>query len=244
MLTKDTASALAHTCRGFVDLVKHLLATTHEYVLLGIFTTDFIEKMFGKLRQGSGGTYFITVQQVLDKMSTHKLLLHLKVDVASFDTLSGHLCENCKFVMDNNSIEVFDNLPTLEISLPIDVKETLVYIAGYMVRKDESKDGTFIYFEKFRDFTEELSRGGLAKPNDTSRQFVFFSYILFREIMHVCRKSLCNALMVIADIYSLNVEKNHGYILSNILLNNYTHMFTPRSSKEASQKVLKLSLNP
>ena len=129
MLTKDTARALAHTCRGFVDLVKHLLATTHEYVLLGIFTTDFLEKMFGKLSQGSGGTYFITVQQVLEKMSIHKakLLLHLKVDVASFDTLSGHLCENCKFVMDNNSIEVFDNLPTLEISLPIDVKDIGVY---------------------------------------------------------------------------------------------------------------------
>ena len=170
MLTKDTASALAHTCRGFVDLVKHFLATTHEYVLLGIFTPDFLEKMFGKPRQGSGGTYFIAVQQVLEKMSIHKakLLLHLKVDVASFDTLSGHLCENCKFVMDNNSIEVLDNLPTLEISLPIDVKETLVYIAGYMVRKDESKDGAFIYFEKFGDFTEELSRGWLAKPNDTS----------------------------------------------------------------------------
>ena len=64
-LTKDTATALAHTCRGFVDLVTHLLSTTHDYVLLGIFTTDFLEKMFGKLRQGSGGSYFITVQQVI-----------------------------------------------------------------------------------------------------------------------------------------------------------------------------------
>ena len=60
-LIRDIATALAHTCRGFVGLVRHLLSTTHEYVLLGIFTTDYLEK-------GSGGTYFIDVQQVLEKM--------------------------------------------------------------------------------------------------------------------------------------------------------------------------------
>ena len=43
MLTKDTVTALAHTWRGFDDLVTQLLATTHECVLLGIFTTDFLE---------------------------------------------------------------------------------------------------------------------------------------------------------------------------------------------------------
>ena len=85
--------------------------------------------------------------------------------------------------MDNNSIEVFDNLPTFEMSLPIDVKKTMVYIAGYIVRN---------YFDKFGDFTEELSRGGLAKPNDTSCQYVFLGYILFREIMHdVCPHGYC-----------------------------------------------------
>ena len=60
------ATALAHTCRGFVDLATHLLVITQEYVLLGIFTTDFLEKMFGRLIHVSGGTYFITVQQVLE----------------------------------------------------------------------------------------------------------------------------------------------------------------------------------
>ena len=94
-LTRDTA--LAPTCRGFVGLVIHLLSTTHEYVLLGIFTTDYLEKMFGKLSEGSGGTYFINVQQVLKKWSIHKtkLLLTLNVDVSSLNYLSGHSCTNC-----------------------------------------------------------------------------------------------------------------------------------------------------
>ena len=38
----------------------------------------------------SGGTYFITVQQVLEKLYIHKtkLLLNLNVDVSSFNVLS------------------------------------------------------------------------------------------------------------------------------------------------------------
>ena len=43
-LTKDTANALSHTCRALVDLSRHMLSTTHDYVLLGIYTTDYLEK--------------------------------------------------------------------------------------------------------------------------------------------------------------------------------------------------------
>ena len=56
LLTRDTANCLAQTCYGLVQLSKYLLDTTHQYVLLGNFTTDPLEKPFGKLRQGSGGT--------------------------------------------------------------------------------------------------------------------------------------------------------------------------------------------
>ena len=70
----------------------------------------------------------ITVQQVLEKLYIHKtkLLLNLNVDVASFNVLSGHSCECCQFLMGDHTIDVFDNLPRLEISLPTDVKETLI----------------------------------------------------------------------------------------------------------------------
>ena len=35
--------------------------------MLGNFTSDPLEKQFGKLRQGTGGAYFIIVQQILEK---------------------------------------------------------------------------------------------------------------------------------------------------------------------------------
>ena len=71
-LTKDTSHAFAHTCRGMVDLTKSLLQSGMNYVCLGHFSSDPIEKIFGKLRQGSGGTYFINVQQVIQKVAIRK----------------------------------------------------------------------------------------------------------------------------------------------------------------------------
>ena len=70
--------------------------TTHEYVLLGIYATDFLEKMFDKLRQGSGGTYIINVQQCLEKLAIQKtkLLLQLNVDIDSLNVETGHSCDN------------------------------------------------------------------------------------------------------------------------------------------------------
>ena len=39
-LTKDTANCFAHTCNGLVELATFLVNLNHEYVLLGIFTSD------------------------------------------------------------------------------------------------------------------------------------------------------------------------------------------------------------
>ena len=85
-LSKDTTLVLYHTCNGLVDLCIHLLNTNHEYVCPGKFTTDYLEKEFGKLRQGSGGTYFISVQQVIEKLHIKQssLLLSLNVNIEDF----------------------------------------------------------------------------------------------------------------------------------------------------------------
>jgi len=132
----------------------------------------------------------------------------------------------------------------LEDSLNLEVKESLLYIAGYIARKKNLDCGTFQYYAKYGMFQDEVSWGKLCVPPDFIVQWVFFAYILFHEIKtRVCKKSLTNALMLVSDVYSFNIEKECGITLSNILLNNYCHMYTPVSSKERKQKVLKLSKN-
>ena len=136
--TRDTAQAIHHTCNGIVSLCRSLLRVSYNYVLLRVFSTDPLEKEFGKLRQGSGGTCFITVQQIIEKVKISKssLLLSANVNIDSFNIKSGPSCFNCSFLLDENSAEIFDGLSELESSVPEDTKMVLVYTAGYITRND------------------------------------------------------------------------------------------------------------
>ena len=75
--TRDAAQVIYHTRNGIISLCRSLLRVSHNYVLLGTFSTDPLEKEFEKLRQGSGGTYFLTVQQIIEKLNISKASLLL-----------------------------------------------------------------------------------------------------------------------------------------------------------------------
>jgi hypothetical protein len=65
MLTYHWGQLFGHAVNdnsSLANLTKYLLQS-YSYVLLGNFLSDPLEKAFSKLRQGSGGTYFINMQQ-------------------------------------------------------------------------------------------------------------------------------------------------------------------------------------
>ena len=113
-LTQDTSKFLSHICRGAVDLVRHLLSRGNEYEMLGWFSTDPLEKAFGKLRQGSGGTYFITALTVVEKVNIQhaKLFLQLGIDLPQDGNAQddGHQCAMCSRLLNEKECEVFDNM--------------------------------------------------------------------------------------------------------------------------------------
>ena len=86
-----------------------------NYVPLGKFTTG---RFFGKLRQGSWGSYFITVQQIIEKVNIIRasLLLSLE-DISDLKGLEGHKCDLCDFLLDEDGVYVFDSLCELESRL-------------------------------------------------------------------------------------------------------------------------------
>ena len=111
--TKDTTPAFVHTCRGMVALTNQLLCTTHKYVCLGHFTSDPLEKMFGKLRQGSGGTSFLNMQHILQKVTIikTKLCLALGVNIEEMEGIYGHSSEKCGYLMNGDeTFNVFHHL--------------------------------------------------------------------------------------------------------------------------------------
>ena len=243
---QKTSYNIIHTCKGLVELAVYLLSLNHDYVCLGKCTTDYLEKMFGKLRQGSGGTYFITVQQVLEKVCIYKakLLLQLRVDITDLIDC-GHACAKCGYLPNEDICEMLSKLPELEKILPSDNIMAILYVAGYVVRKNiDAFEDTYIYHEKYGDFINDVNRGGLKIPGDSVCQWTIFSYIVFHEVVNdCCRTSLCNLLMMIAEFYSFDVSRQHGIILSNILFNNYCILYSPLSTKEPKQKVLNLAQN-
>jgi hypothetical protein len=250
-LTIETAGALSHTLRGLVALAKHLLTTTHDFVMLGEFSSDPLEKAFSKLRQGSGGSYFITVQQVLEKLNINHAKLLLQMDANFFDKVDGHQCVACLRDFNEKESDIFDNLDSLQCGLSDSVKKSLVYIAGYVAHKaGVNKEDTTSYYEQYGSYLDRLNRGGLTKPGDELTQWVFFCYILFAYLdtkTNVCRNSLSRYFNLIHDFYFFGCTCNNSFkakmssILSNIFLNNFSKLVTPRSGKEPAQKVLKLS---
>ena len=122
-LTSDTAKFLAHVCREAVDLTRHLLANGNEYFMLGWFSADPLERAFGKLRQGSGGTYFLSAQSVIEKILIQraKLSTQLKLDISKDSAGDKDECELCKRLLTDEECEIFDNSEALEKSVGSDV---------------------------------------------------------------------------------------------------------------------------
>ena len=160
-LTRDTGAALAHTFCGLVAITNIMLQHSFNYVILGKFTTDPLEKMFGKLRQG--GTYFINVQKVIEKVKDQraKLSLYIGIDIDSLSAESGLNCQKCGYFLSSNAIDLFDNLPELEKSVYLDTKAGLVYSAGYIVQNEvEEQEEAKFYYGEFGDYTAEINCGG------------------------------------------------------------------------------------
>ena len=91
--------------------------------MLGNFITDFLEKEFFIFRQDSGGTYFIYVQQIIEKVNVKQSLLQsLDVDLQKFNVESGHQYTFYSYLLCKEGSETFNNLSELQSSIPMETK--------------------------------------------------------------------------------------------------------------------------
>ena len=88
-----------------------------------------------------------------------------------------------------------------------------------------------------RNLVISLDRGGLNVPSDCACQWTFFCFIMFNTVKDkVCRRSLCNMFMSVAEFYSFNMAKHHGMILANIFLK--TIVLIPRQDLKDNKIVI------
>ena len=104
-LSKGITSFIHQTCCGIMDLTKHLLSDEgyHDYVCLGEFTTDLLEKIILQISSKDPEAYFINVQQVAEKFRIQraKLEIALNNELVSSSEPSTHHCQNCDCVLNN-----------------------------------------------------------------------------------------------------------------------------------------------
>ena len=71
-----------------------------------------------------------------------------------------------------------------------------------------------------------------------------YGYIMFNEVVnHCCRKSFCRVLLNISELYDLQIKDTYLPKFANILFNNYCSLYSPKSTQEPRQKILKLGKN-
>ena len=126
--------------------------------MLGWFSTDPLERAFGKLRQGSRGTYFLSAQSVIEKIRIQraKLSTQLKLDISNDSAGDEHECELCKRLLTDEECKIFDNLEALEESVGSDVVAAVLYIAGYLQKQaGQIRDNdTMYYYDKFGKYLD------------------------------------------------------------------------------------------
>ena len=92
-LSYQTSIAVSQTLTTLVDLARHLLENFEfKYVMLGKFSSDAIEGRFGWYRQSCGGSYFISVRQILTSEKKIRVLsLMRSIQCAESDDREGLL---------------------------------------------------------------------------------------------------------------------------------------------------------
>lgn len=256
-LTRDTGTALRNTCLGLRAVTNHLFQRGLTFAILGEFSTDPLERYFGDCRQRAGGNYFISVRHVVEK---HRLdrarllakcdpdaLLESSADAAGTSTV--HECASCR-TFDHKLLAI---LPALVSDIHRDVKETLVYVAGYVAHKcfgddDERCDDSRDEFRLHKQFFVQINRGGLTVPTDSLVNFMYYVYIVLVSIQErhqfPCQPAVTRYCQRICEMYDLVDEsrrRNVVRVVTNIMLNNFTHSLDVPAASKCKRKIAKLS---
>lgn len=188
-LTDQTQHALLHTTETLMLLCKYLIEDCNfKYVLLGKFQTDPLEGRFGQYRQMCGGSYHVSVTQVLESEKKIKVLNFLKLkSTAKGNFEIRKVFSNLNEVEFNDISNEFINRTYEEIDRHVDALDIskdehmiLIYIGGYIVNSLKSKIScetcakslTFdkeLQVESKKEallYLDDLDRGGLKVPKD------------------------------------------------------------------------------
>ena len=99
----------------------------------------------------------------------------------------SHRCEMCSRLLNDKECEVFDNLHPLEASVIEETLLSLIYIAGYVQKKDcvVKENDSLFYYHKFGKYVDALNRGPITLSQEFPEQWCIFCVIFFLQVLDV-----------------------------------------------------------
>ena len=223
-LTHDTRKAMLQTMSGLSAVCTYLFDHGFEYVLLGDIQSDRIEAEFSIYRYSTGANAFMVASDVLNaykKRLAKFAASYLNIVQVQPAIPSSHVCleitvEDAYFVEASCSVE----LSTFETY-------SSAYIAGWLERKCpnlEFGSDDFKLDTGDQDFIEEVSRGKLTVPHNSTYQFVRSGLCYVKEAKSnaCCQKKLIKILELLNQFYDFGCYPHQCFQrLANVLLRGF-----------------------
>ena len=214
VLSNETMFAFSHTLLSMTEMAKYLLTREnypYEYVLLGKFTTDPLEKRFSCYRTYAGSNYHVSIQNIIEGEKKLKLMSILKLVSASkgsikFEDFEGPLKRIKAAEQVKTSKEYMIFLDRLSECESIELSETqlkpIVFISGYSAKKVCPKISCVTCRAKLSrgkmssgnvdlnnmnncySYINELDRGGLLYPTDFLTAIVSEAFKVFQWLIN------------------------------------------------------------
>ena len=140
VLSGETSNALHITLNGMISVCKELLEFGFKYVLPGIIQSDRIEKEFSIYRQGSGGNYLISVEEILNTLNLERLKLFSKLDIEQKnEQLNNSSCQCDINDFEDEMSDLVEVAFTVASNLSSNERSILYFTSGYVARKENLK---------------------------------------------------------------------------------------------------------
>ena len=209
----------------------------HDYVRLGFFQQDDLERHFGYFRRSAGCNYFVTTKEVFATHSmdrAREMLKFCEEDDMS-DVPSSHVCDLCSHapVLGEKEVSILQELPEKVEDISHDDSLNLMYMASYVAFKHPRLRGNKEDFDdNFTAFLNEMDRGKLSYPSEELFCFTRLAFLYFTTTPDkLCRKGFILLMAEFPSYFNLDI------FLSSEPLPRIANLFFKRFSKNVGQNV-------
>lgn len=213
-LTHDTKRALVQTTEGLIAVCRFLFSVGFQYVLLRELQSDRIEGEFSVYRQSTGANAFMLAGDVFTAYKRRmarfaaSFLESVEVDLAKQSNIS-HVCSG----IDLEDATLAETCLS-EVALSGAEENAAAYVAGWLEKKCENlcfAEDEPLLTSEVRDFIEEVSRGYLTVPHESTYQFVRsgLCFVKKGKSRACCRTKLIGILQIISSYYDFGFSSKH-----------------------------------